>query len=720
MRRLVVLGISIFWLLVTLAWADDPDSICFLCHQGTGTATIEDEIFPIVFNLEAPDVSLAAGNFYWVTLGDAFGHNVWGVVSPDATLTMAPGGSQTQQVTCAGTYGCHGSRDPSRDFDGNGIVSNWEAITGAHHEDDSCLKPETLDVSLQGLTVGTSYRFLLGVKGIEDWDWEHDLSLTSHNTYYGLPDYLTTEATISSLCARCHPSFHDQGSLPGGDGVGIGNGSSPWLRHPTDVVIPDRGEYKNYRLYSLLAPVGKSDLYEVDPRVVNPGGDVVICLSCHRAHASPYAKILRWDYQNRPVDPERGGCNTCHTEKGALYLASAHASEAYGTKRLDGYARGNCAHCHEMHASLNGSEPTPQDGPHGYLLFAENYTDQGNDFCYYCHGPESLQQGGLNNPTYAARASGLSVGPTTIEEMFTDTLSHHNLGDILSLITEKWPERFRETSNPCTGCHNPHVAKRLGTEPLSNPVTRPLPAEKNNVWGDEETETMAAYVSQDDSLRYQAPLRPDGSYEPGSTSGDGSRMADYATFCTDCHNPETTIYSTTLGRELRAIDWEHEKHGRGMADGDLDTRAPYTEGLGYVVSCLDCHEPHGSANVFLIREAVNGEELPGNITAFETTDWTNLCGRCHSDDNEYIHHLSPDAPYVKRQCGFCHGRRQSGSGRSGSRWKQSATGTRHGGGPGHGGGGRGGPQPIPCSNCHFHGSDDSWAPDSRETGLLTF
>jgi len=677
--------------------AEDPDLICFLCHQGEGRITIEDNLFPIVYNLEPPEVSLAAGNFYWVSQGDALGHNVWGVVAPDQTLTMAPGGTQTQQVSCAGTYGCHGSRDLGRDLDGNGIVSNWEAITGAHHEDDACLKPETLNVSLQGLTVGTSYRFLLGIKGIEDWDWEHDLSLTSHNSYFGLADYTVTAETISSLCARCHPSFHDQGSLPGGDGVGIGGGSSPWLRHPTDVVIPDRGEYQNYRTYSLLAPVGRSDLYQVDPAVVNPGQDVVICLSCHRAHASPYPKILRWDYQNHPVDPEKGGCNTCHTEKGALYLASAHAHRDYGTKRLEGYARGNCAHCHEMHASLNGQEPAPQDGPHGYLLFAENYQDQDHDFCYYCHGPNSLQQGGLENPVYAARASGLDVGPKTIAEMFTEEVSRHNLSDILNLITQKWPERFRETSNPCTGCHNPHVAKRLTVDPLGSPITRVLPREKNNVWGDEETETMAYYTAQE-GLKYQAPLRPDGSYEPGTSNANGSKMVDYATFCTDCHNPETTIYSSSLGRELRPIDWEHEKHGRGLADGGLDTREPYTDGLGYVVSCLDCHEPHGSGNVFLIREAVNGEELPGRITSFETTDWTNLCGRCHSDDNEYIHHLSPDAPYVKRQCGWCHGRR--------------------GGGPGHGGGR--GPRPIACSNCHFHGSDDSWAPDFRETGLRTF
>jgi hypothetical protein len=43
-----------------------------------------------------------------------------------------------------------------------------------------------------------------------------------------------------------------------------------------------------------------------------------MCLSCHRAHASQYSDILRWDYNNifaRSGAPETG-CLTCHTKKG--------------------------------------------------------------------------------------------------------------------------------------------------------------------------------------------------------------------------------------------------------------------------------------------------------------------------------------------------------------------------------------------------------------------
>jgi predicted CXXCH cytochrome family protein len=45
-------------------------------------------------------------------------------------------------------------------------------------------------------------------------------------------------------------------------------------------------------------------------------GAIVMCLSCHGAHATPYADILRWDYTEMVAgDDGSGGCVTCHTQK---------------------------------------------------------------------------------------------------------------------------------------------------------------------------------------------------------------------------------------------------------------------------------------------------------------------------------------------------------------------------------------------------------------------
>ena len=67
------------------------------------------------------------------------------------------------------------------------------------------------------------------------------------------------------------------------------------------------------------------------------------------------------------------------------YTASAHANSGYGVKRngMPGqYLRGNCAHCHEQHLSIDDSEPTPVDGlPSDYLLLSNPETA-----CFACHG----------------------------------------------------------------------------------------------------------------------------------------------------------------------------------------------------------------------------------------------------------------------------------------------------------------------------------------------
>ncbi|MGA1795635.1 MAG: cytochrome c3 family protein [bacterium] len=70
--------------------------------------------------------------------------------------------------------------------------------------------------------------------------------------------------------------------------------------------------------YDPLAPVARPDLtgWTGPSPLVNEGGteqkDMVMCLSCHRAHGSPYPDMLRWDYDALVAGK---GCYTCHTAK---------------------------------------------------------------------------------------------------------------------------------------------------------------------------------------------------------------------------------------------------------------------------------------------------------------------------------------------------------------------------------------------------------------------
>ncbi len=314
---------------------------CLSCHaQGESQALLpigEDQVPQV--NHTDPAADLAGGNFAYITgekgsgALDSKGHNIAELTGQDTVLFAPPGGINqfghndgytvnSENLTCAGTNGCHGFRltgDPSRD-----------GIIGAHHNDvDGRL--------ILADTKGNSYRFLAGVKGYESPDWEYISGPDQHNEYFGLteplrftcsgakschsdgepPGVIPPDGTISQFCATCHGNFHTLDSLDS-EGVGRGQGS-PFIRHPTDLALPELGEYAQYTSYSLEAPVARTGTLPAAPDSgVVPGSDAVMCLSCHRAHASNYPSMLRWDY-DRMIAGGGGadgtGCFVCHASK---------------------------------------------------------------------------------------------------------------------------------------------------------------------------------------------------------------------------------------------------------------------------------------------------------------------------------------------------------------------------------------------------------------------
>jgi hypothetical protein len=99
-------------------------------------------------------------------------------------------------------------------------------------------------------------------------------------------------------------------------GIG-GDISSPFTRHPTDIILPNTGEYAAYTSYSVEAPVARTAVPDTPSDVVTPGTDVITCLSCHAAHGTDYSDMLRWDYDDMISGDsgKTGGCFTCHTTK---------------------------------------------------------------------------------------------------------------------------------------------------------------------------------------------------------------------------------------------------------------------------------------------------------------------------------------------------------------------------------------------------------------------
>ncbi|HIC92592.1 MAG TPA: hypothetical protein EYP21_11185, partial [Syntrophaceae bacterium] len=93
------------------------------------------------------------------------------------------------------------------------------------------------------------------------------------------------------------------------------------------------------------------------------------------------------------------------------YLSSAHGNTSYGVDRnatgFPDYAVGNCAHCHEMHASIGGAEPAPTGGPDKYALFYNNYVSQTDGVCFKCHdATTTISATAIVNRSYSYRAGG--------------------------------------------------------------------------------------------------------------------------------------------------------------------------------------------------------------------------------------------------------------------------------------------------------------------------
>ncbi len=338
---------------------------CVACHkEDTSGGQTNSFNAPIVWHTTDPTgqgdgKTLAGGDFYWVvnaaTNPDRKGHNVENVITEDAVLASnPPGWDQTattgltfdgktlqltggagwagERLTCAGTFGCHGTRD-ARDLGG---------LQGAHHNNLNLTATEANAVNTTD--VGSSFRFLADIYGLEDanWNWNENTG-TQHNEYFGANSTAsrnydagattyTNKNTVSFLCAECHGNFHSKVA----DDAAYAYGD-PWRRHPTDIVLPDSSPDTEYELYnttdgltigsySVEAPVARGAVPSSASNTVNidtsSTGAIVMCLSCHRAHGSDEDDLLRWDYTTMIAGgANTGGCFTCHTEKNA---ATAH------------------------------------------------------------------------------------------------------------------------------------------------------------------------------------------------------------------------------------------------------------------------------------------------------------------------------------------------------------------------------------------------------------
>ena len=327
---------------------------CVACHTTT-TGQTSSFGAPAILHTTSPGTAatdqgagetLAGGDFYWVNNDETTdadkGHNVadlpgvddsvkdtnmpnlsppgWDPVATGTSFVagQVAGGESawTSKLTCGGKYGCHGDHTATSSFGG---------VSGAHHGNTDLTATQASTAN----TVGNSYRFLYGIKGLEDANWNWSETASTHNEYYGEDNSADRSAgglasygsrdTISFLCAECHGTFH--GTIDADSTSG-----DPWVRHPTDITLSESSEASLYNTsdgssigtYNVTIPIARSSVPASSVSTVTAATDIVMCLSCHRAHGSPVADLLRFDYTDMVAgSTNTGGCFVCHTSKNA-------------------------------------------------------------------------------------------------------------------------------------------------------------------------------------------------------------------------------------------------------------------------------------------------------------------------------------------------------------------------------------------------------------------
>lgn len=263
------------------------------------------------------------GDFYWLTksyssssTGDSHGHNIVAPgrgIAQDATLATAPGGDfDSQYLGCTSCHDPHGNQN-FRILYGDGAGPKYD---GGRYEFNNDAP----------IAFGNSRKTYPGSGGEET---------NSQHTVY--------KSGMSGWCGNCHAGFLSQGNANHVHKVDQGIGSSIAASYNAYISTDDLTGGDALTSYLQFVPFEDLSATEdtVDPENYTAGPeatDQVMCLTCHRAHASPFADVARWDMtatylvDSRPretddavdhanayygytfVTNQRSLCNKCHAK----------------------------------------------------------------------------------------------------------------------------------------------------------------------------------------------------------------------------------------------------------------------------------------------------------------------------------------------------------------------------------------------------------------------
>jgi len=366
----------------SLLKGSDSSSTCLICHQVPG------DTGPAAYHISTPDGEIPfgvppkqlspGGDFAWLkktftwyadlvsplaySQGERHGHNIVSLdfgYQPDSTKATSPGGSYPSiYLSCISCHDPHGKY--RRNMDGSTSTS------GSPIRDSGSYNSSPLPDSQTAVGV---YR-MLGGSGYTPGGLTSGLAFTYAPPVAVAPDnYNMSEAVsptrvaygsgMSEWCRNCHRNMHDgtnsiEHPSPEALGTDIINYYNSYIKTgdltgtiPTaySSLVPFEVGTSNYALLNGIltnTPAKGPDLADGTPQVM--------CLSCHRPHASGWDSIMRWNSKSSQIE-----FNGKYSQEGLIYQpygqgrTEAEALQAYyqtPAVKFDANQQSLCTKCH--------------------------------------------------------------------------------------------------------------------------------------------------------------------------------------------------------------------------------------------------------------------------------------------------------------------------------------------------------------------------------------
>ncbi len=330
------------------------------------------------------------------------------------------------------------------------------------------------------------------------------------------------------------------------------------------------------------------------------------CIDCHE---------MKWDNVNLSYYPEViRDCLVCHVDKNHTnthhLLVEAGLYECFDCHEMkwDNVTQSyypeviwDCPICHASTTSDPPVNPNAPTGVHSSISCSTCHVELSREeTCYQCHNNPDNSYQGVNIYAQFTANTDYYGGMGTKKGYYNTVNTRHDITDE--------DQNYSSTRLECTNCHSAHLASRDNI--LIDPDERSTPFNK----------TM---------------IHPATSQE----------VLDTITFCLKCHDNTWAYDNTVVGPTtiINILEYyldptgKGDEHGAANGSGKSILRGPY-ESWGNSkdvppIPCLDCHDPHGSNNLYHLRTLTDQNGVPVTITSENIDDHivANWCSHCHDN-----------------------------------------------------------------------------------------